>query len=146
MLRGFGATVALPFLDAMWPAFAAQSVRKAVAPTRMAFLYVPNGIVMEEWTPAGLAEGSNPLGELRRITKALAPYRNDILMFGGLTSDGGRAHGDGPGDHGRAGAAYLTGVHPKKTYGKDLKTGVSMDQVAARYFEGKTRLASLELG
>jgi len=93
-----------------------------------------------------MAEGSNPLGELRRITKALAPYRNDILMFGGLTSDGGRAHGDGPGDHGRAGAAYLTGVHPKKTYGKDLKTGVSMDQIAARYFEGKTRLASLELG
>ena len=146
MLRGFGATVALPFLDAMWPAFAAQSVSKTVAPTRMAFLYVPNGIVMEEWTPAGMAEGSNPLGELRRITKALAPYRNDILMFGGLTSDGGRAHGDGPGDHGRAGAAYLTGVHPKKTYGKDLKTGVSMDQIAARYFEGKTRLASLELG
>jgi hypothetical protein len=138
--------MALPFLDAMCPAFASQAVKKSVAPTRMAFLYVPNGIVMEEWTPAGLVAGSNPLGELKRITSALAPYRNDIVMFGGLTSDGGRAHGDGPGDHGRAGAAYLTGVHPKKTYGKDIKTGVSMDQIAARYFEGKTRLASLELG
>jgi len=146
VLQGLGASVALPFLDAMCPAFAAQTVKKAIAPTRMAFLYVPNGIVMEEWTPAGMVAGSNPLGELRRITSELAPWRNDILMFGGLTSDGGRAHGDGPGDHGRAGAAYLTGVHPKKTYGKDIKTGVSMDQIAARHFEGKTRLASLELG
>ena len=67
-------------------------------------------------------------------------------MLSGLTSDGGRAHGDGPGDHGRAGAAYLTGVHPKKTYGKDIKTGISMDQIAARQLEGKTRFGSLELG
>ena len=111
----------------------------------MAFLYVPNGIVMEAWTPAG-GVGSTPLGELPRITTALTPYRNDILMLSGLTSDGGRAHGDGPGDHGRAGAAYLTGVHPKKTYGKDLKTGTSMDQIAARQLENKTRFGSLELG
>jgi hypothetical protein len=83
---------------------------------------------------------------LPRITSALAPYRSDILMLSGLTSDGGRAHGDGPGDHGRSGAAYLTGVHPKKTYGKDLKTGVSMDQIAARQLESKTRFGSLELG
>jgi len=144
-LRGFGATVALPFLDAMLPAFAAPALQKGAAPGRMAYLYVPNGIVMDQWTPAGGA-GSTPVGELPRITSALAPYRNDILILSGLTSDGGRAHGDGPGDHGRAGAAYLTGVHPKKTYGKDIKTGVSMDQIAARNLEGKTRFASLELG
>jgi hypothetical protein len=144
-LRGIGATITLPFLDAMYPAFAAQAVKKALSATRMAFLYVPNGIVMEHWTPAG-ALGATPLENLPRISSALAPYRNDLLMLSGLTSNGGRALGDGPGDHGRAGAAYLTGVHPKKTYGKDIKTGISMDQVAARQLEGKTRFASLELG
>lgn len=145
VLRGLGATLALPFMDAMLPAFASPARQKSLAVNRMAFLYVPNGIVMEAWTPAG-AVGSTPLGELPRITRALAPYRNDILILSGLTSDGGRAHGDGPGDHGRAGAAYLTGVHPKKTYGKDIKTGVSMDQIAARHLAGKTRFGSLELG
>jgi Protein of unknown function (DUF1552) len=144
-LRGIGATIALPFLDAMYPAFAAQTVRKALSATRMAFLYVPNGIVMEYWTPPGEL-GSAPLEALPRVSSALAPYRTDLMMLSGLTSNGGRALGDGPGDHGRAGAAYLTGVHPKKTYGKDIKTGVSMDQVAARQLEGKTKFASLELG
>jgi hypothetical protein len=144
-LRGLGATIALPFLDAMYPAFASQTVKKALAATRMAFLYVPNGIVMEYWTPPGEL-GSTPLETLPRVSSALAPYKNDLLMLSGLTSNGGRALGDGPGDHGRAGAAYLTGVHPKKTYGKDIKTGVSMDQVAARHLEGKTKFASLELG
>jgi hypothetical protein len=145
VLRGLGTTLALPLLDAMYPAFVSAAAQKALAVNRMAFLYVPNGIVMEAWTPAGDV-GSTPLGELPRITSALAPYRGDLLMLSGLTSDGGRAHGDGPGDHGRAGAAYLTGVHPRKTYGKDLKTGVSMDQVAARQLESKTRFGSLELG
>ena len=146
VLRGLGAAVALPFLDAMYPALAAQTVKKALgSPTRMAFLYVPNGIVMNEWTPAGEL-GATPLGDLPRVSKALAPYRNDVMFLSGLTSNGGRALGDGPGDHGRAGAAYLTGVHPKKTYGKDIQTGISMDQFAARSLEGKTRFASLELG
>jgi hypothetical protein len=164
ILRGLGAAVALPFLDAMYPAFAAPVVKKlAGSPTRMAFLYVPNGIVMEHWTPGGVvtapggfgggggvapvvAVGSSPLADLPRISGALTPYKNDILMLTGLTSNGGRALGDGPGDHGRAGAAYLTGVHPKKTFGKDIHTGISMDQIAARQLEGKTRFASLELG
>jgi hypothetical protein len=144
-LRGIGATIALPFLDAMYPAFAAETVRKKLSAARMAFLYVPNGIVMEHWTPQG-GLGATTLENLPRISSALAPYRNDVLMLSGLTSNGGRALGDGPGDHGRAGAAYLTGVHPKKTYGKDIKTGISMDQVAARQLEGKTKFASLELG
>lgn len=145
VLRGVGATIALPFLDAMYPAFAAQAVKKSLAATRMAFLYVPNGIVMDYWTPPGEL-GATPLAALPRISSALDPYKNDIMFLSGLTSNGGRALGDGPGDHGRAGAAYLTGVHPKKTYGKDIKTGVSMDQIAARQLEGKTKYASLELG
>ena len=145
VLRGMGATIALPFLDAMYPAFASQAVKKALAPNRMAFLYVPNGIVMQDWTPAGDL-GATPLGELPRISSALTPFRNDVLMLTGLTSDAGREHGDGGGDHARAGAAYLTSVHPRKTYGKDIQAGVSMDQVAARHFEGQTRFGSLELG
>jgi hypothetical protein len=145
VLRGLGAAVALPFLDAMYPAFASQATRSALRPTRMAFLYVPNGIVMPDWTPAGEL-GSTPLGELPRISSALMPYRNDLMFLSGLTSNGGRALGDGPGDHGRAGAAYLTGVHPKKTAGKDLQAGISMDQYAAARIGSATRFASLELG
>lgn len=145
-LRGLGAAVALPFLDAMYPAFAAQAVKKTLMPTRMAFLYVPNGIVsMPEWMPAAPV-GSAPLGELPRFTRALTPYRNDVMILSGLTSDGGRAHGDGGGDHARAGAAYLTGVHPKWTAGKDILAGISMDQIAAQSLAGKTRFASLEIG
>jgi hypothetical protein len=144
-LRGLGATIALPFLDAMYPAFAAQAVKKSLSAARMAFLYVPNGIVMDYWTPPGEL-GATPLTTLPRVSSALDPYKNDLMMLSGLTSNGGRALGDGPGDHGRAGAAYLTGVHPKKTYGKDIQTGISMDQIAARQLEGKTKFASLELG
>jgi hypothetical protein len=153
-----GATIALPFLDAMYPAFASQAVKKSLAANRMAFLYVPNGIVMEDWTPRqpnaaaalgtppGDPLGSTPLGELPRISRRLAPFRNDVLMLTGLTSDAGREHGDGGGDHARAGAAYLTSAHPRKTYGRDIKAGVSMDQIAARHFDGLTRFGSLELG
>jgi hypothetical protein len=145
VLRGLGATISLPFLDAMFPAFAAQALKTAARPTRMAFLYVPNGIVMDDWTPAG-GLGATPLADLPRISSGLAPYKNDLLFLTGLTSDGGRAHGDGPGDHGRAGAAYLTGVHPKKTSGKDLRAGVSMDQIAAQQLGTATKYASLEIG
>ena len=81
-----------------------------------------------------------------RVSQALLPFRNDVMMLGGLTQNGGRALGDGPGDHGRAGANYLTCVHPKKTNGRDLQAGISVDQIAARRLEGKTRFASLELG
>ena len=137
VLRGLGAAVTLPFLDAMYPAFAAQTAKAALRPMRTAFLYVPNGIVMEDWTPAG-GLGSTPLGELPRIANGLAAYNDDLVFLSGLTSNGGRALGDGPGDHGRAGAAYLTGVHPKKTSGKDIQAGVSMDQIAAQHLEGKT--------
>ncbi len=145
VLRGLGASIALPFLDAMYPAFAAQSVKKTLAVNRMAFLYVPNGIMMNHWkAPGGL--GSTPLSEFPRITKVLTPYRNDLLMVSGLTLNGGRELGDGGGDHARAAASFLTGAHPRKTYGKDLKAGISMDQVAAQHFDGKTRFASLELG
>ncbi len=143
LLKGL---VALPLLDAMLPSFGRAAVAKAAAPCRMAFLYVPNGIMMDQWAVSPTL-GATPMpASFPRITSALAPFRNDVSLIGGLTQNGGRALGDGPGDHGRAGANYLTCVHPRKTNGRDLQVGVSVDQIAAAKLQGRTRLASLELG
>jgi len=152
LLRATGTAIALPFLDAMIPPFARAATTAAASPTRMAFLYVPNGIVMKEWTPNSSGINKEAPGEwaipaeLPRITRAIAPYRKDLLILSGLDCNGGRALGDGPGDHGRAGAAYLTATHPRKSAGKDILAGTSVDQVAAAKLQGVTRFASLELG
>ncbi len=143
LLRGVGAAVALPVLDAMVPAFAtAATVAKKISPVRMVFVYVPNGIDMRNWTPA--AEGR--AFELTKILSPLAPVQDDVLVLSGLMDHGGMALGDGPGDHARASASFLTGVHPKKTAGSDIFAGVSVDQLAARKIGSATRLESLELG
>ncbi len=142
-LRGLGTSVALPFLDAMMPAFTRAASK---APCRMAFVYVPNGIVMKDWIPRTEGPSAALPEALPRILEPLAPYRGDLMVLSGLTQNGGRALGDGPGDHGRAGANYLTSVHPKKTYGKDIRVGVSADQIAAERIGAQTRFASLELG
>jgi hypothetical protein len=139
MLRGLGAAVSLPLLDAMVPAFA--STTSAASPRRLAFIYVPNGIMMDEWTPA--MEGAD--FELPRILAPLAPHRNNILVLSGLTQNTGRALGDAAGDHARASATYLTGVHPKKTDGAGISAGISVDQVAASHLGAATKLPSLEL-
>ncbi|HCC55748.1 MAG TPA: hypothetical protein DEQ47_00510, partial [Solibacterales bacterium] len=143
-LRGLGAAVALPFLDAMAPAFGAPrgigGAAKA-APLRMVFNYVPNGIIMDDWTPA--AEGS--AFEMTRILKPLAGLKDDVLVLSGLTHHNGNALGDGAGDHARAAATFLTGMHPRKTDGSDIFGGVSIDQIAAQKNGHLTRFASLEL-
>ncbi len=143
-LRGLGAAVALPMLDAMTPALSrAASVNPAAAgPMRMAFAYVPNGVTIGDWTPSAL--GSNY--ELTRILQPLAPFRQNLLVLSGLAHHNAEALGDGAGDHARAGASFLTGVHPKKTSGADIHSGISVDQIAARTFDSNMRLASLELG
>jgi len=136
-LRGAGTAIALPFLDAMVPAFAPAAATKA--PVRMAFLYVPNGIVMKQWTP--LTEGAN--FEFPRILRALEPFREDLLVLTGLAH---RAGEGSAGDHARAAATFLTGVTPKKTTSADIEVGISVDQVAAQAIGSRTRLRSLELG
>ncbi len=146
LLKGLGTAVALPMLDAMVPAFVRAATSKAAPPCRMALLYVPNGIIMDGWVTAKTPGAAALPAELPRVASLLAPFRNDVMFLGGLTQNGGRALGDGPGDHGRAGASYLTCVHPKKTNGRDLRAGVSVDQIAAGRLQGKTRFASLELG
>jgi hypothetical protein len=139
-LRGVGTAIALPFLDAMAPAFAASKI-PGKPPVRMAFVYVPNGIDMRNWNPS--YEG--PLQELPRILKPLEPYKNDITLLGNLTHNAGRALLDGAGDHGRCCGSYLTGVQPRKTT-VDIKAGISFDQIVANQIGGQTRFPSLELG
>lgn len=144
VLKGLSTAIALPWLEAMGPmaSWAADASPTKTAPNRMAFLYVPNGKNMADWTPA--TEGSS--FELTPILEPLAPVKDDILVLTGLTADGARPHGDGGGDHARALAAFLTGAHPVKTDGTDIRNGISVDQVAASRIGDQTRLASLEIG
>ncbi|HEY7152777.1 MAG TPA: DUF1552 domain-containing protein [Gemmataceae bacterium] len=134
--------VALPWLEAMMPHPAAYAAGSPVASRRMAFLYVPNGIDMANWTPA--AEGT--LAALPTTLQPLASFQKDLLVLSGLTLDKARAHGDGGGDHARAMAAFLTGRQPRKTHGADIRAGISVDQLTADKIGKATRFASLEIG
>jgi hypothetical protein len=137
-LRGAGAMVALPWLDAMQPARA----RSAPPPRRVLFVFAPNGKKMDEWTPAA----GGRLGALPYLLEPLAPLKQRVTVFSGLAIDGGNGHGDGPGDHARAAASFLTCKHPRKTGGADLQAGVSIDQRLAAHLGGATAFPSLELG
>jgi hypothetical protein len=146
-LRGLGTAVALPVLDAMLPtrAFGASGSAGAAGsggfPKRVAWIYVPNGKNMVDWTPT--TTGANYA--LPSILEPLAQHRNDFSVISGLAIDPANSHGDGGGDHARASAAFLTGVHPRKTAGADIKAGISADQIAANKIGSETRLPSLEL-
>lgn len=141
LLRGVGTVMALPFLEAMAPlGVLAQSVKKR--PNRMAFIFVPNGIHMPAWRPT--VEGT--AFELPSTLQPLNKVRNSITVLSGLAQTNAFALGDGGGDHARSAAAFLTGCHPRKTYGADIKAGVSVDQLAAMKIGNQTRFASLEIG
>jgi len=143
-LRGLGTAIALPLLDSMVPraALAAGAGEAARTPLRMAFLYVPNGIHMQDWTPA--EEGENYV--LPSTLEPLAAFKNDMCVLTGLTQKKAFANGDGGGDHARALASFLTGTQARKTSGADIRAGVSADQVAATEIGRYTRFPSLELG
>jgi hypothetical protein len=140
LLRGAGAAIGLPLLDAMRPALAGPALPKA--PVRLSFVYIPNGVTAREWFPSSTGADF----AYSRILKPLEPFRKDILVLSGLDHHIANALGDGGGDHARAGACYLTGVHPKKTQGSDIQAGISVDQIAAKALGSATRLGSLELG
>ncbi len=145
ILRGLGTAVALPLLDAMAPRFASAAASAAAATkpaTRVAWVYVPNGMHMRDWTPT--ATGAD--FELPKTLEILKDFRKDFTVLSGLAQNGARPLGDGPGDHARALASFLTGTHPRKTGGADIKVGKSVDQVAAESLGRYTRFASLELG
>jgi hypothetical protein len=141
LLRGAGTAIGLPFLDAMVPALAAPSATPK-PPVRLTFVYVPNGIVMEKWTPSTVGSSF----ELPPILKPLEPFRSHSTVISGLMNYNANAFGDGGGAHARGGAAYLTATHPKKTGGYDIRAGVSIDQEIAQAIGAQTRLPSLELG
>jgi hypothetical protein len=140
-LQGLRAAIALPMLDAMTPAFGAVTGTSAKTPARLAFAYVPNGIIMQDWTPNTVGENY----EFTRILKPLEAHRKEMSVLTGLAQHNGNALGDGGGDHARASASYLTGVHPKKTLGADLRNGISVDQVAAQALGSQTLFPSIEL-
>lgn len=137
LLRGLGAAVALPMLDSMVPALSHAATK---APVRLGFVYHPTGMIMQQYTPA--AEGMG--FAFTPTLKALEPYRDRLNVFTGLAQMNGRALGDGPGDHAREGATWLTGVHPKRSE-TDIRCGVSVDQIAAKELGKQTQLASLEV-
>lgn len=142
ILRGAGAALALPLLEAMIPsqsflrsaaaATLAGSAAPLAAPTRMMFVFLPNGVEPTAWS--------------QTLQSLLSPHAGSFSVMRGLCHRNAEAQLDGPGDHARSAACFLTGVHPKKTSGGDITAGVSVDQVAARQLSGRTQFESLELG
>jgi len=138
-LRGMGATVALPMLDAMAPALSAATA----APPRLGFVYVSNGVIQEQWNPATTGKGF----EFTPILKPLEPLREHFNVLSGLAHLQADTFGDGTGDHPRASAVWLSGVHAwdRTRPGVEVRLAVTADQLAAREIGKDTRLASLEM-
>ena len=143
VLRGLGATLALPLLDGMAPALTALSKSAARPVTRFGTVYVPNGIIMAGWTPA--AEGSG--FEFTPTLKPLEAHRRHLLVLSGLDNTGAMSRTGSSGAHAKPAGAFMTGVEPLRTTGSSsLQLGTSMDQILAREIGQETPLPSLELG
>ena len=143
LLRGVGATLALPFLDGMVPALTALAKTAAKPIARLCTVYVPNGIMMEHWTPA--AEGRSY--EFTPILKPLEPFRNHLLVLSGLDNTGAMSRTGSGGGHAKPAGAFMTGIEPLQTTSSmSLDLGVSMDQIVAKAIGQDTPLPSLELG
>ncbi|MFM7261802.1 MAG: DUF1552 domain-containing protein [bacterium] len=163
VLRGLGATIALPMLDAMLPRGIVRAASAALpsvagaaaAPMRVAYVFFPNGVEIDAWMPGVDAAGR----WIPSVSLApLAEFQRDIAVYRGLRHRNAEANGDGPGDHARSAACFLTGAQPRKTAGDDIRAGRSIDQAIADDFANAssqetaaprpraTRLRSLELG
>ena len=141
-LRGVGATFALPLLDGMVPAFASELDTAAKPASRFSVVYVPNGMVMDKWTPKTTGADF----ETTPIMEPLARFRDQTTVLSGLVHKHGfPLPGEGGGDHARGTGSFLTGVHPKKTEGPDIQAGISVDQIAAQELGKVTQVPSLEL-
>ncbi len=140
VLRGLGTLMSLPFLET-FAGRASAAAAPVKAPLRAAWLYLPNGVNVNEWFPTGDGAGYQLSASLKELEK----HRDDFMVVSGLAQDFARSHGNGGGDHARATATYLTGCMPKKTAGADIQLGVSVDQIAAQKIGHLTRLPSLEL-
>ncbi len=147
LLRGLGTVMALPVLDSMVPtrllgADAKAAAKVATAPRRVGWIYVPNGINMDQWTPTDVGSAY----ALSPTLQPLAAFKDKFSVVSGLVCDKANPNGDGPGDHARAMSAYLTGAQPRKTEGANIKLGISADQAAADKIGHLTKFPSLELG
>jgi hypothetical protein len=137
MLRGAGTAIALPFLDAMLPAFGGLSAKPV---TRLGVVYVPNGIIMDQWTPAQVGKDFI----FPRILKPLDPFRQNLTIISGLANDAAaKAQGGG---HAKASGSFLSSCPPKYTAGADVHAGTTFDQVAAKKWASETRVPSLQIG
>ncbi|MEE2856011.1 MAG: DUF1552 domain-containing protein [Planctomycetota bacterium] len=142
-LRGLGTAMALPWLEAMSPLTAlADTLQGSGAPLRSVFLFIPNGVHQSEWSPQGTGRQWQP----SPILEPLESVRDDVLILSGLAHQNARALGDGPGDHARSAACFLTGAHPFKTAGDDIHAGVSADQIIAASSSDQAMIPSLQLG
>lgn len=142
-LRGVGATIALPLLDSMVPAFAATRDTVANPISRLSTIYIPHGAAMDEWTPT--SDGLDY--EMSPTLKTLAPFRDQLQVISGLENAPALIlEGEPLGGHANISGAFLTGVHAKPTEGANVEAGISVDQIAAAHFAKDTQLASLELG
>jgi hypothetical protein len=135
LLRGLGASLALPLLDSMVPALSSASAQTAQPAKRLGVVYVPNGMAMKSWTPA--TEGTN--FEITRILRPMAAYQDRMLVLSGLNGASSNA-----GVHASASTRFLTGTIPARTE-SDLQAAVSIDQLVARQLGNQTQLGSLEL-
>src|SRR5688572_233419 len=133
-LRGAGAALALPFLDAMAPALTAATAQ-AASRRRLGFVYVPNGIIMDQFTPATVGSDF----EFTTILKPLEPFRNFVVVVSNLV----RAETNN--NHAVSSACWLTGVRPKRTDGPDFQVGQSVDQLVARQIGQDTTFPSIEV-
>ena len=146
-LRGMGAALGLPLLDAMVPALTALADTPAAVASRLGFIYMPNGVAknssgIDYWTPP--TEGRN--FQMSQILAPLEPFRDRLLVVSGLDQNQAEAGNDGAsGDHTRGTSSWLTGVYPKRTEGADVRNGISADQIAAPVLGKDTALPSLEL-
>jgi hypothetical protein len=137
LLRALGAAVALPWLDAMRPAMAATASKTA---RRLAVVYVPNGIIMNQWKPEATGAGY----ATTRILKPLEAYREHFTLVSGLANHASTKSKGGA--HAKASGSFLSGATPKYTAGADVRAGVTFDQLAAQHFLAETRVASLQIG
>ena len=142
ILRGLGATIALPFLDAMAPALTATARSAANPVPRLGFFYVPNGMFLPNFHPKGPG-GKN--FELSPTLTPLEPFRDQLVVLSGLSNRGVVSPNEGGGVHTRAHGGWLSGILPKRTEGADLLAGKTIDQYAADKLGAETSLRSLEL-
>jgi hypothetical protein len=133
-LRAAGATLALPLLDSMIPAATAMAKTAAVPQRRLGFVYIPHGVIMDNWTPQGATAGF----DLPPILKPLEPFRDSLVVVSNLSAPPSN------GSHATASGGWLTGTSPKRTDGPDFRAGTTMDQLVANVIGQDTTFPSIE--